>query len=125
MVSPPLAEGAEIGAPSRETLAQIDVARECFLLVDFLVVNQPDSPARRALEAVGGSLQPIAVLPNELNVVTLLNFVSPSQLVEKFEVLPRVANKPSQLPLPITQGAADTIVLYRIRRNELETSRRR
>ena len=109
----------------RETLAQIDVGRECFLLVDFLVVNQPDSPARRALEAVGGSLQPIAVLPNELNVVTLLNFVSPSQLVEKFGVLPRVPNEPSQLPPPITQGAVDTIVLYRIRRNELETSRRR
>ena len=109
----------------RETLAQIDVARECFLLVDFLVVNQPDSPARRALEAVGGSLQPVAVLPNELNVVTLLNFVSPSQLVEKFGVLPQVRSKYSGLPPPITEGAADTIVLYRIRRNELETSRRR
>ena len=109
----------------RETLAQIDIARECFLLVDFLVVNQPGSPARRALESVGGSLQPVAVLPNEMNVVTLLNFVSPTQLVEKLGVLPGLPSKHLELPPPITQGAADTIVLYRIRRQQLETSSRR
>ena len=107
----------------RETLTQIDVTRECFLLVDFLIVNQPGSPARRALESVRGSLQPVAVLPNEMNVATLLNFVSPAQLVKKIAVRPGVPSKHPELPSPITRGAADTIVLYRIRRNQLEALR--
>ena len=103
----------------RETLAQIDVGRECFLLVDFLVVNQPGSPARRALESVRDSLEPVVVIPNDLNLVTLLNFVSPRQLAEKLKVRPESSSKSPGLPPPLAEAKADTIILYRIRRNRV------
>ena len=103
----------------REVLARIPIARECYLVIDFLIVNEPASEARRALESARDMLEPIAVIENDLNLVTLLDFLSPGQLATKLKGPVRRPAQRSDLPPPIGESPSDTIVLYRVRRGRL------
>ena len=85
--------------------------------VDFLLLHEVQ-PAKlaEALRESHHALEVVAVVPNDLNLPTLLNFLSPAETIKK---LNGPVKKPGPLPAALQDGKTDTIVLFRIDRAQL------
>ena len=94
----------------------------CYLAVDFWMHEQPRHVALAAVGANLECLEPAAVIPNDLNIVTLLDWRSPVEVAAKLarpwprrELADRTGRK---LPFPpsLREPYEDVIVVYRIDR---------
>ncbi|MFN0020080.1 MAG: ArnT family glycosyltransferase [Pirellulaceae bacterium] len=94
--------------------------RDCYLLVDFSWIHgQPDSAALKGIVDNAHNLTAVAVIPNDLSIITLLDMLTPNETAAKVAGnLPRYRiGPPSSIPLPPPLAAPfeDVIVLYRIK----------
>lgn len=93
--------------------------RSCFLAVDFgWIYQHRDSEALHGIVDDAENLTPLAVIPNDLNIVTLLDFLTPAEAAAKLaEDYPPNQLGPHRLPVPPSLSAPyqDVIVLYRVK----------
>ncbi|MCE9526239.1 MAG: phospholipid carrier-dependent glycosyltransferase [Planctomycetales bacterium] len=94
--------------------------RDCYLLADFSWIHgQPDSAALKGILDNVDSLSVVAVIPNDLSIVTLLDMLTPSETAAKVAGnLPRYEIGPAPslpLPPPLSAPFEDVIVLYRVK----------
>lgn len=105
-----------------ELLEDAPPGRPCYLAIDFLVFQLPPGPALHAIVGNSNLLEPLAAAENDLNVVTLLDWLTPQQVARKLSAAPRAEHRApvAAIPLPPALDAMsqDTIALYRIRREE-------
>jgi len=94
--------------------------RNCYLAVDFSWIHS--TREREALQGIldySENLTPVAVIPNDLCMVTLLDFLPPSEAAAKVadELPPYRLGPNRQFPVPPPIGAPfqDVIVLYRVK----------
>jgi hypothetical protein len=94
--------------------------RDCYLLVDFSWIHgQSNSAALKGIVDNADSLSAVAVIPNDLSIVTLLDMLTPDKTAAKVAgTLPRytMGHAPSiPLPPPLSAPFEDVIVLYRVK----------
>jgi hypothetical protein len=94
--------------------------RSCYLIVDFSWIhNTPDNEALQGLLDYSENLAPVAVIPNDLCLVTLLDFLTPAEAAAKVAAeLPSYKLGPNHefpVPPPISAPFQDVIVLYRVK----------
>jgi hypothetical protein len=92
--------------------------RTCYLAVDFSWIHDtPNSEALRGILDHLDELTPVAVIPNDLCIVTLLDFLPPSEAAAKLAAdLPSYRVGPEgrfPLPPPLSAPYEDVIILYR------------
>ena len=96
---------------------------ECLLVVDFCWIHgESGKEALQGIRDHGRSLTPVAVIANDLNIVTLLDHLAPEQVEMKLAgplpsyTLGDLGEEGHSLPVPppISSPFRDTIVLYRV-----------
>lgn len=103
-------------------LKSVPENRDCYLLVDHFWIHQETAArARQGLLDHASELTPVAIIPNDLNIVTLLDQISqPKQIAEKLaESLPMYTLPGTEpafpAPPPLSAPFQDVIVLYRVK----------
>lgn len=107
-----------------DKLADVPADRDCYLAVDHFWLHQPgDAAALAGLRERLGSLSPVAVIDNDLNIVSLLDQLSPREVVDKladerpeYELL-GADGQAKPAPPPLAAPYRDTIVVYRVERS--------
>jgi 4-amino-4-deoxy-L-arabinose transferase-like glycosyltransferase len=94
--------------------------RSCYLIVDFSWIhNTRESEALQGLLDYSDNLTPVAIVPNDLCMVTLLDFLPPAEAAAKVaDQLPLYQLGPNHqfpVPPPIAAPFQDVIVLYRVK----------
>jgi 4-amino-4-deoxy-L-arabinose transferase-like glycosyltransferase len=96
--------------------------RDCYLVVDhFWIHQEAGARARQGLRDHARELTPVAIIPNDLNIVTLLDQISqPKQIAEKLAGSLPVYTLPKTEPAlpgppPLSAPFQDVIVLYRVK----------
>lgn len=96
--------------------------RDCYLVVDYCWIHQETGArAKQGLRDHAHGLTPLAIIPNDLNIVTLLDQISqPRQIAEKLAgslpmyILPGT-DPAFPAPPPLSAPFQDVIVLYRVK----------
>jgi 4-amino-4-deoxy-L-arabinose transferase-like glycosyltransferase len=105
-------------SPFTTVLDQAPPGRPRFLALDFLLFEQPAGPAVEAIAARAATLELVASAENDLNVVALLDWLTPAEVARKLcgDPLPPTEQAAGELALPPALGAMshDAIMLYRI-----------
>jgi 4-amino-4-deoxy-L-arabinose transferase-like glycosyltransferase len=94
--------------------------RSCYLVVDFGWIHSTrESEALQGLLDYSENLTPLAIIPNDLCMVTLLDFLPPAEAAAKVaDDLPLYQLGPNHqfpVPPPIAAPFRDVIVLYRVK----------
>ena len=94
--------------------------RSCYLIVDFSWIHSTrESEALQGLLNYSENLTPVAIIPNDLCMVTLLDFLPPADAAAKVadELPPYLLGPNHQFPVPpaIAAPFQDVIVLYRVK----------
>ncbi len=97
----------------------VPLDRDCYLLVDFSWIHgQPDNAALKGLVDNADRLTAVAVIPNELSIVTLLDMLTPNETAAKVAGnLPRYnigSARSIPIPPPLSAPFEDVLVLYRV-----------
>lgn len=105
-------------------LSRFDRHRECYLAVDFWgAYGENHQLALRAIHQRLDCLQPIAVVPNDLNIPTLLDYLPPASAAHHLSrqwPLKQIADTHGRevaMPADLDEPFASVIVLYRIDRD--------
>lgn len=108
-------------------LPHVDANRDCYLAADFWgLYAENHQMARDSFSKRIGCLRPVAVVPNDLNLMTLLDYLPAAQVAEHLNsawpVKHRIdpSGRPVTVPADLTEPFADVIVLYRIDRDCVE-----
>ncbi len=114
--------------PFHDFLASVPRERPCYLAVDdWGAHGAGHEETLKALRAHRHCLQTIAWTPNDLNIVTLLDNLSPWQAAQKLERAPDIeaidqrVGQPNFLPPALQEMGDDVIVLYRVDRSCIES----
>ena len=108
--------------PFTELLSRAPADRPCYIAVDdWGAHGAGHDAARETLLANQACLEPIVATPNDLNIVALLDNLSPGEVAEKLAGRPAAgaAERPAEgnfLPPALQEMQQDVIVLYRIDR---------
>jgi 4-amino-4-deoxy-L-arabinose transferase-like glycosyltransferase len=96
--------------------------RDCYLVVDYCWIHQETGTrAKQGLRDQARELIPLAIIPNDLNIVTLLDQISqPRQIAEKLAGSLPMYTLPGTdpalpAPPPLSAPFQDVIVLYRVK----------
>lgn len=101
-------------------MADVPAETDCFLMLDFCWLHgQPDQAALQGIQDQAQNLTSVAVIENDLNIVTLMDHLSPEQVRDKLaEPLPPYTLRTGEHSLPVPPSLSspyqDTIVLYRV-----------
>jgi hypothetical protein len=114
--------------PFTDFLSRVPRERPCYLTVDDWGAHGAGHEATlKALRAQRHCLHTIAWTPNDLNIVSLLDNLSPWQAAQKLECTPDIAaidrrvGQPDFLPPALQEMGDDVIVLYCIDRACIES----
>ncbi len=104
--------------PFTQALALVPRERPCYLALDFFWLHaQPGRDALDTVTALRGRLRLVGTVENDLNVVTLADFLTPSELATKLSGRPAERSSPVQLadlPAPLDGNADDRIAIFAI-----------
>lgn len=106
-------------------LPRIATDRPCFLAVDFWgAYGEGHAAVRAAIDRHIDCLTPVAIVPNDLNLVTLLDYLSPTDAARQVSArwpLERRATGSGQAVVAARLGSdyANVIVLYKIDRERI------
>ena len=100
-------------------LPEIPADRDCYLVSDYY--GKSIKGALQKLQDHAGNLSPAAIIDNDLNIVTLLDQLTPQQVAAKLRGPQPAftlgdANPAFPAPPPLSAEYQDVIVLYRIHR---------
>jgi 4-amino-4-deoxy-L-arabinose transferase-like glycosyltransferase len=101
-------------------LTGVPAERDCFLLVDYCWIHgKKQQGALEGLRRYAGKLTPVAIIDNDVNIVTLLDQLTPAQVAAKLarpQPAYTLGGQHISLPAPppLTAELQDVIVLYRI-----------
>lgn len=111
-------------------LSHVDATRDCYLAVDFWgMYAENHQLAREAIHQQIGCLKAVVIVPNDLNLVTLLDYMPAAQVAAHVSAnwpvkhLIDVDGREAPLPADLHERHADIIVLYRIDRDCVEQTR--
>ncbi len=112
--------------PFQKVLARVSPGRDCYLAVDFWgAYGENHEFALDSLKQRLHCLEPIAVVPNDLNLATLLDYLEPADLARRLSDdgpplrVQDADGREVVFPAKLTQPYAEVIVLYRIDRGRL------
>lgn len=115
------------GQPWVEQLAGVPPDIPCYLAVDFHGLYSPDPErGRRAFSQHLHRLEPVAVVPNDLRLTTLLDYLPPQQValhVQRHDARLTLNDRHGRavvVPPPLDQPFENIIVLYRVHRRQRE-----
>jgi hypothetical protein len=110
--------------PFQKVLARVPRGRDCYLAVDFWGAYAENHQfALESLKQRLGCLEPIAAVPNDLNLATLLDYLEPADLDSHLSGewptlrLRDAGGRELVFPADLDQPYAEVIVLYRIDRD--------
>ena len=110
--------------PFQKWLAHIEPGRECYLAVDFWgAYGENHELALAAILERLECLEPIAVVPNDLNLATLLDYLPPADVARRLsgdwgaKHVRDAHGREVVFPADLNQRYADVIVLYHIDRD--------
>lgn len=110
--------------PFQLWLPHVDRERDCYLAADFWgLYAENHQLAREAMSQRIGCLQPVAVVPNDLNLVTLLDYLPAAEVARHVsrpwppKQLVAADGRDVVVPADLLERRADVIVLYRIDRD--------
>ena len=104
--------------PFSQVLDQIPADRVCYLAVDFFWLHsQPDGDALAGILSNRARLRPVATIPNDLNLVTLGNFLTPRQIAQKVRHDRRPEAGSDPIPPALDDFHRDIITIFAIDRN--------
>ena len=108
-------------------LTHVERGRECYLAVDFWgIYGENHQLALKTILERIDYLEPIAVVNNDLNLPTLLDYLSAAEVaghVSQSWPTKQIVDSQGRavaVPAPLDERHADLIVLYRIDRNRLD-----
>jgi hypothetical protein len=105
-------------APFTESLESLPADRPAYLAVDYWVHEQPDRRALAALRDNLARLDVVETVPNDLNIVSLLDWLAPHEVAAKLAGQASLPSSPlpAAIPPSLRDNQPDTILLYRIDR---------
>lgn len=106
-----------------EAAARVPAGRPVYVALDYQAVEQPRRDGAESLNANLACLTPEAVVPNDLNLISLLDHLTPWEAAGSFRAGRRSGKTARtadgrELPVPTELGSSfeDVIVLYRVDR---------
>jgi 4-amino-4-deoxy-L-arabinose transferase-like glycosyltransferase len=104
--------------PFTQVLDQLPNERPCYLALDFFWLHaQPERDALDTVMNAGDRLELVATVDNDVNIVTLGDFLTPAQIARKLAAPDNPPDR-SGVPSSLTAGPKDHIAIFAIRGNK-------